>query len=103
MRYAERFDYDPLRQVLVTRMEFTPVDGSPGWVVLLTQRQFFPQELEALLHYAGFASVDFSADFTDVPLHSGADSVVIRCQVGSGRSGRKSATLSKMAPGSRRA
>jgi len=53
VRYAERFDYDPIRQVLFVAMEFTPTVGEP-FMTPLAHRQFFPAELEALLHYNGF-------------------------------------------------
>jgi SAM-dependent methyltransferase len=79
VRYGERFDYDPIRQVLLMKMEFTPVDGTPGWVVPLTHRQFFPQELEALLHYNGFVNIVLSADFTDDPPATATDSLVVSC------------------------
>ena len=52
VRYGERFEYDALRQVLLVGMEFEP-KGRPqdAWMTPLAHRQFFPQELEALLHY----------------------------------------------------
>jgi SAM-dependent methyltransferase len=55
VRYAEFFDYDPMSQVLRVTMRFEPVDDpEAAWSVLLTHRQFHPQEIEALLHYNGF-------------------------------------------------
>jgi len=56
VRYTERFDYDYARQILFVAMEFLP-EGRPkaSWVTPLAHRQFYPQELEALLHYNGFA------------------------------------------------
>jgi len=80
VRYNERFDYDPIRQVLLMKMEFNPVDGTPGWVVPLTHRQFFPQELEALLHYNGFVDIVMSADFTDGSPATATDSLVVSCR-----------------------
>ncbi len=64
VRYGERFDYDPLTQVLMVDMEFEPL-GRPRarWVTPLAHRQFFPQELEALFHYNGFDVVARHADF----------------------------------------
>jgi SAM-dependent methyltransferase len=55
IRYSERFDYDQARQILFVSMEFVP-DGrtKASWVTPLAHRQFFPQEIEALLHYNGF-------------------------------------------------
>ena len=79
--YAERFEYDPTRQLLLVWMEFTPEDGSEPWVIPLTHRQFFPCELETLLHHAGFSHLGFSADFSDQPLDASTDSLVFECRV----------------------
>jgi hypothetical protein len=50
--------------------------------VLLTHRQFFPQELEALLHYNGFTDLRWSADFSDAQLSSRSDVAVVDCRRG---------------------
>jgi SAM-dependent methyltransferase len=63
VRYTERFDYDKLRQVLFVGMAFLPNDGSEGWMTPLSHRQFYPQELEALLHYNGFAIREWFGEF----------------------------------------
>ncbi|MDW8361796.1 MAG: methyltransferase domain-containing protein [Myxococcales bacterium] len=54
-RYAERFAYDHARQVQFVTIAFQDV-ARPGRIVehVLSHRQFFPRELEALLHYNGF-------------------------------------------------
>lgn len=76
-RYRERFDYEPLRQVMFVAMEHEPLDGTEGgFVTPLAHRQFFPAELEALLHYNGFAVEAVTADFTDVPADRHADTLV---------------------------
>lgn len=62
VKYKERFDYEPLRQILFVNMEFEPERGEP-FTTPLTHRQFFPQELEALLHYNGFAIEKIEGDF----------------------------------------
>ncbi|MCL2823063.1 MAG: class I SAM-dependent methyltransferase [Polyangiaceae bacterium] len=55
VRYAEYFDYERMSQVLKITMRFEPVDDPDGaWTVLLTHRQYYPQEIETLLHYNGF-------------------------------------------------
>jgi SAM-dependent methyltransferase len=54
VKYTERFDYDKLKQVLFVAMEFSPVSGDEPWMTPLAHRQFYPQEIEALLHYNGF-------------------------------------------------
>lgn len=77
VRYAERFEYDPIRQILLVHMDFVPIDGGPAWSVPLTHRQFFPQEMEALLHYGGFVDLQVTADFTDAMPTSDSDSLVV--------------------------
>ncbi len=42
VRYAERFEYDLYRQLLLVRMQLTP-EGEAPHVVPLTHRQFFPR------------------------------------------------------------
>jgi hypothetical protein len=43
----------------------------------LSQRQLFPQELEALLHYNGFALEHMWGDFDRGPLNNDSESQVI--------------------------
>jgi len=77
VKNTERFDYDPVRQVLFASMEFEPV-GHPeqGWMTPLAHRQFFPQEWEALLHYNGFAVDKVEGDFEGGPLNADSDVMV---------------------------
>jgi SAM-dependent methyltransferase len=77
--YAERFEYDPLRQLLLVRIELTSGNGDVR-TMPLTHRQFFPREMEALLHYNGFEQIFFTADFTDLPLDRHVDSIVVRAR-----------------------
>lgn len=79
--YAERFEYDPIRQLLVIWMRFTPRDGSEPFTVPLTHRQYYPQELRGLLQCAGFSNVVFSSDFTEEEPGSYTDSLVIECSI----------------------
>ncbi len=100
-RYAERFDYDPLRQVMLVNMDFIPEAKRPRWTTVLTHRQFFPQELAALLHYNGFTDITWSADFTDQPPDAHTDSLVVSCRARPGvRSPR--ARTAKLAAARRR-
>lgn len=69
VRYGERFDYEPLRQVLFISMEFEPESGAAAFMTPLAHRQFFPLELEALLHYNGFAIEKQLGDFEGKPTH----------------------------------
>jgi SAM-dependent methyltransferase len=80
IRYSERFDYDRLRQILFVAMEFAPMDGSDPWMTPLAHRQFFPQELEALLHYNGFAIAERHGDFFRSPLVSDSHHMVLHCR-----------------------
>jgi hypothetical protein len=77
VRNRERFDYDPVRQVLFVAMEFEPV-GAPAdaWMTPLAHRQFFPQEWEALLHYNGFEVEKVEGDFFGGPLTRESDVMV---------------------------
>jgi SAM-dependent methyltransferase len=81
MRYSERFEYHPLRQLLVVWMEMMPEDGGDPWVIPLSHRQFFPQEMAALLHYNGFRDVVMTEDFSDEPASPLADVLVASCGV----------------------
>jgi SAM-dependent methyltransferase len=47
IRYAERFEYDRLRQLLLIKMEFSPEGNGKPWTVPLTHRQSYPREMEA--------------------------------------------------------
>jgi SAM-dependent methyltransferase len=69
VRYGERFEYEALRQVLFISMEFEPESGAPAFMTPLAHRQFFPGELEALLHYNGFAIEKQLGDFDGKPTH----------------------------------
>jgi SAM-dependent methyltransferase len=77
--YRERFDYDPMRQVLFVMMEFTPKSGDP-FVTPLAHRQFFPRELEALLHYNGFVVEKLEGGFGGEPADRYSDSLVWTCR-----------------------
>lgn len=82
VRYQERFDYDRARQILFVTMELTP-EKSPkdAFMVPLAQRQFFPQEWEALLHYNGFEIERLHGDFTGGPFDTQSDVMVVHARV----------------------
>jgi SAM-dependent methyltransferase len=75
--YRERFDYDPIRQVLFVSMEFQ--SATEQFVTPLSHRQFFPAELEALLHYNGFAVQKLEGGFRGEPADRHTDSLVFTC------------------------
>jgi SAM-dependent methyltransferase len=80
IRYSERFDYDRVRQVLFVAMEFAPNDGTEPWMTPLAHRQFFPQELDALLHYNGFAITERHGDFDGSPLDAKSATMILHCR-----------------------
>lgn len=87
VKYDERFDYDPIRQLLLVTMRFSPEQGE-AWTVPLTHRQLYPREIEALLHYNGFEDIQFSADFGGQPPERHADSIVVSCRARAGQRSR---------------
>lgn len=80
VKYAERFEYDPLRQLLLVRMQLKRDGATTTQSVPLTHRQYFPREMEALLHYNGFREILFTADFSDGPADKFVDSIVVSCR-----------------------
>jgi SAM-dependent methyltransferase len=76
--YFEAFEYDAARQVQMVSMIFQGLDRLDDLKVIpLSQRQFFPQELEMLLHYNGFRVVEHWGDFARKPLRNDSESQVI--------------------------
>ncbi len=80
VKYTERFDYDKCRQILFVAMEFHPTNGEPGWMTPLAHRQFYPQELDALLHYNGFRVTESYGDFFRSRLTSNARTMVLHAR-----------------------
>lgn len=76
--YAEAFDYDPATQVQIVTAALEPLD-SAGDVRLqpLAHRQMFPREIEALLHYNGFALEHLWGDFLRGPLTPESESQIV--------------------------
>lgn len=77
IRHREQFAYEPLEQILyVTTVQGEPPDER---TTLLVHRQWYPAELEAILHHNGFAVEEVFADFGDEPPDLDADSLVWVC------------------------
>ncbi len=77
VKNTERFDYDPVRQIMFVSMEFEPMGDPAGkWVTPFAHRQFFPQEWEALLHYNGFEVERVDGDYSGGPLKADSDVMV---------------------------
>jgi SAM-dependent methyltransferase len=81
MFYSTNHDYDPVGQIALIRLYYEPVDGKgPTKIVKLSQRKFFPAELEALVAHAGFRVVERYGDFSRRPLDGTAESQVLVCE-----------------------
>ena len=77
-RYSEYFSYDPVAQVETVVMDFEhPGNKEKSFCTPLTQRQFFPAELEALLHYNGFELESLTGDFEDQAVTAATESQVL--------------------------
>ncbi|HJL14789.1 MAG TPA: class I SAM-dependent methyltransferase [Sandaracinaceae bacterium LLY-WYZ-13_1] len=79
--YEEAFQYEHDGQIQTTTMRFTALDDpSDQRLDTLTQRQFFPRELDALLHYNGFEILEHDGGFEgeDVDEHAESQVVVAR-------------------------
>jgi len=78
MFYSTNHDYDPVGQIANIRIFYDPVDGKgPAKVVKLSQRKYFPAELEALVAHAGFRVVERYGDFAWRELDGTAESQVL--------------------------
>ena len=79
--YSTNHDYDPVSQIAVIRLYYTPERRGRERVVVLSQRKFFPAELEALVAHAGLRMVERHGDFDGAPLGPGSESQVSVCSV----------------------
>jgi SAM-dependent methyltransferase len=75
---AESFAYDCAAQIqLVTTMAHDRGEFQTAHLLALAHRQFFPRELEALLHYNGFVVEEHAGGFGGEPLGEASESQVI--------------------------
>lgn len=89
MYYSTNHDYDPVGQIALIRLYYEPVDGKgPTRVVKLSQRKYFPAELEALVAHAGLRVVERFGDFSRRPLDATAESQVLVCERANPRRGK---------------
>lgn len=81
MTYSTNHVYDPVAQIALIHLYYEPVDGvGPSHVVRLSQRKWFPAELEALVAHAGFRVLARYGDFFSSPLDGASESQVLVCQ-----------------------
>lgn len=82
--YSTNHDYDPVSQIALIRIYYAPDDASRSRarerVVTLSQRKFFPAELEALVAANGFTVTERYGDFDDEPLGPDHESQVLVCR-----------------------
>jgi SAM-dependent methyltransferase len=86
MIYSTNHIYDPVSQVVVIRLYYQRLgaDGRPRGretVVTLSQRKYFPAELEALVTAAGLRVERRFGDFDGEPLEGDSESQVLVCAV----------------------
>ena len=76
--YAERFAYDPHKQLQTVTMQFQRLDKpNEEHEIVLALRFYFPTELEALLHYNGFRVLSHQGDFAGEALDADSESQVV--------------------------
>jgi hypothetical protein len=81
MLYSTNHDYDPVGQIALIRLYYEPADGKgPTKIVKLSQRKFFPAELEALVAHAGLRVIERYGDFGWRALDATAESQVLVCE-----------------------
>ena len=91
-RQYEASHYDPVEQIRSVTFVFERADRPREQRALpLTQRQFFPAELEALLFYNGFAIERRYGDFAGGALEPHSESQVVVARPSTGRSARAAA------------
>lgn len=102
VEYSTNHDYDPVSQIALIRIYYAPVDRpGPTTVVQLSQRKYFPAELEALLAAAGWMMRARYGDFHGEPLSGASMSQVLVCQPRpkglrpGGRTGPKSSSAAR--------
>jgi hypothetical protein len=78
--YSTSVTYDAALQIAFMRIYYEAESGGRARVVRLAHRQFFPLELEALLHYNGFAVEAHEGGFDGEELLPESEQQVIRCR-----------------------
>ncbi|HEY5923551.1 MAG TPA: methyltransferase [Kofleriaceae bacterium] len=88
MLYSTNHEYDPVGQIVLIRLYYEPLDGKgPLKIVKLSQRKFFPAELEGLIAHAGLRVVARYGDFGWRALDGSAESQVLVCEKAISRRG----------------
>jgi len=90
MIYSTNHVYDPVGQIALIRLYYERADGrGRPRIVHLSQRKWFPAELEAVVSSTGFDVVERYGDFAGAPLAAGAESQVLVCRRRAARNPRR--------------
>jgi SAM-dependent methyltransferase len=85
MVYSTTLVYDAALQIAFMRIFYEPEARGrarrSAKIVELAHRHFFPQELEALLHYNGFSIERCDGDFAGAPLEPESEQQIYRCRI----------------------
>lgn len=80
--YREAFHYDGPSQVLhISMIMENPENDSDVLMTALAQRQYFPCELQSLLHYNGLEVLAMDGGFSGEVLHGESESLVMETQL----------------------
>lgn len=83
LAYSTNHVYEPVTQTARIRLYYEPLEEGPiqdTMVVKLSQRKYYPAELEALLHYSGFRLERHYGDFEGEDLDEFAENQVLLCR-----------------------
>jgi SAM-dependent methyltransferase len=89
MTYSTSLSYDAALQIAFMRIYYEPEDGGRERTVRLVHRQFFPLELEALLHYNGFTVEKHDGGFDGSALVPESEEQVLTCRLRRGTANAK--------------
>ena len=88
MLYSTNHEYDPVGQIVLIRLYYEPLDGKgPTKIVKLSQRKFFPAELEGRIAHSGLRVTERYGDFGWRALDGSAESQVLVCEKAISRRG----------------
>jgi len=82
--YSTNHEYDPISQIVLIRIYYDRVgaqDERPLRIVKLSQRKYFPAELQALVAQAGCRGTERHGGCTWRPLDASAESQVLVCEL----------------------
>lgn len=80
--YTTNHEYDPVSQIVIIRLYYQPLNPADGpeQTITLSQRKFFPAELEGLIDANRFRMVERFGDFDGEPLDGHHDAQLLVCQ-----------------------